>query len=196
MKNQPYFTLKTKLFLILLIAFSFINLNAQKQPNVAQQKILNQAQSFESLKSENPLSKLSTISASERSKVEKGIDIDKAIFLSIDNDISSELVEKRSDNLVINLPYEGSTTVELQLIKSKVLTEEFKVYAGSDKNTPIDYKHGAHYWGIAKGDPNSMVAISFYEDEIVGTLKFHGKSYDLGRIGSKGKTLFFMKTRI
>ena len=186
MKNQYNYGFISKPFILLFLLSCFFTVNAQEH-NTAQKKILEHTAFFENAQSDRPMSKLSTIPASERNLIEDGIDVNKAIFLSLDSRISSNLVDKKSDKMVMILPYEGTKSLELHLIKSKVFTEEFNVYKASDRTTPFPYKKGVHYWGIVKDDPNSMVAISFYKDEIVGTLKLYGKSYDLGRIGKSSK---------
>ncbi|RED49287.1 M12 family metallo-peptidase [Seonamhaeicola aphaedonensis] len=171
----------TKTCVLLLTLLSFFLANAQNR-SAAYEKVSSQASFFDKTEPKKPISRLNNVPSQAKRQVEKGIDVNKALFFSFDDNVVAEIVSEKSERMVMNLPYVKGSSLELQLVKSKVLTDEFKVYKGTDRNKPIEYKKGAHYWGIVKGDTQSMVAISFYGDEIVGNLKVFGKSYDLGKI--------------
>ncbi|WP_170309959.1 M12 family metallo-peptidase [Seonamhaeicola maritimus] len=181
MKKNYLTGLDSKTYVLLLTLFSFVYLNGQNR-SVAFEKVSSQASFFNDIKPKKPISKINSVPFQAKRQVEKGIDVKKALFFSFNNEMVAEIISEKSERILLELPYEGNSSLELQLIKSKVLTDEFKVYKGSDRSKPVEYKKGAHYWGVVKGDSESMVAISFYGDEIVGNLKVNGKSYDLGKI--------------
>jgi len=80
---------------------------------------------------------------------------------------SSELqkiVNEKPETMEMDFPFEnGAITVEL--VKNDIFAGGFKV--GTDKGD-ADYKAGVYYQGIIKGDNNSVVAFSFFDNDIVG----------------------------
>jgi hypothetical protein len=64
----------------------------------------------------------------------------------------------------LSFPFEnGEMTVEL--VKNNILTTDFQVE--TDKGTKA-YTPGVYYQGIIKGDNTSVVAFSFFDNDIVG----------------------------
>jgi len=70
----------------------------------------------------------------------------------------------RPDALEMNFPFEGKN-ITLELVKNDFFTHDFKV--NTDKGF-ANYAPGVYYQGIVKGDQNSIVAISFFADDVVG----------------------------
>ncbi len=72
--------------------------------------------------------------------------------------------------LEIDIPVEGSV-MTVQLIRSRGIDERtiFTSQAG-DRKEDSRYNKGAYYNGIIKGQNNSLVAISFFNDDITGIL--------------------------
>ena len=76
------------------------------------------------------------------------------------NRISAE----RPDALEMTFPFEGKN-ITLELVKNNLYTRDFKV--NTDKGyTP--YLPGVYYHGIVKGDNESLVAMSFFNNDVVG----------------------------
>ena len=76
------------------------------------------------------------------------------------NRISTE----RPDALEMSFPFEGKT-ITLELVKNDLYTRDFKV--NTDKGY-VAYTPGVYYQGIVKGDNESLVAISFFNNDVVG----------------------------
>lgn len=69
--------------------------------------------------------------------------------------------------VAFSLPYRENY-LELELIEVNILAENFKVTSADGMEVP--YNPGVYYRGIVKGDPNSIAAISIFEDEIFGVV--------------------------
>jgi len=76
------------------------------------------------------------------------------------------------------------TTVTLELTKSKVFTEEFKLYAASDRENPVEYDPGVHYWGLVNGSNTSLAALSITTEEVMGIFQYEEQSYTLGKLNN------------
>jgi len=72
--------------------------------------------------------------------------------------------------------------VELQLIKADIFKGGFKVVAASNPDLALDVDTGSHYRGIVKDDTNSLVAMSFFENEIVGAIHVNNQDYTIGKV--------------
>ena len=121
---------------VLILLFFSLNSFSQ-QPTVAQQKILNEATFFRNASPVDPLSKLDGVPAMERSSIEEGIDPDKALYFSLNENTLKELLGAKSDKIVLRIPFEGASSLELQLIKSEVFTDEFQVFTATDRTNPF-----------------------------------------------------------
>lgn len=71
---------------------------------------------------------------------------------------------EKPEALEMTFPFEGKT-ITVELIKNNFFTQDFKV--NTDKGY-VNYTPGVYYQGIVKGDNESIVAISFFNDDVVG----------------------------
>lgn len=71
---------------------------------------------------------------------------------------------EKPEALEMDFPFEGKN-ITVELVKNNFFTHDFKV--NTDKGY-INYTPGVYYQGIVKGDNESLVAISFFKDDIVG----------------------------
>ncbi|WP_313375571.1 T9SS type A sorting domain-containing protein [Chishuiella sp.] len=78
----------------------------------------------------------------------------------------SKLYSSKPNSLSLKVPFNGQL-IDILLIKNDdLLTNNFK--AINQDNQLIDYKPGLYYHGIINGDTSSLVAISIFENEIMG----------------------------
>lgn len=82
----------------------------------------------------------------------------------------------------VSIPYQ-SKELPVQLYKHNPMTDTF--FATDESGNPLDYTPGQYYRGIVQGDYTSLVAISFFEDNVIGVISTHadgnivlGKSVD------------------
>ena len=168
-------------FSVFILIFSTHSLIAQNGIKNHRQ-VLEKSQIFSKAPVLNPFTRANDISYAKRSKLNKGVALDKATILDFSKQRVAEIIDHAPENLTLNLPFQSNGILELQLTKAPVFTESFNLYSASNRSVPWDFKKGAYYWGMVKGDPNSMVAISVFNDQITGAIHVNGKNLDLGRI--------------
>lgn len=92
--------------------------------------------------------------------------------LNINPQELSRIVEQAPDYMSISVPYQNEM-IQVQMYKQNILTDDFKV-KDADGNF-YDYKPGQYYRGIVNGDYTSIVAISFFDDNVMGVISTTGK---------------------
>ena len=85
--------------------------------------------------------------------------------LNIDSKQLKKLVHEKPEYLEISFPFDSKIII-LELYKNQIFTSDFKVT--TNKGKIVDYTPGVYYQGIVKGDNQSVVAFSFFEDDVVG----------------------------
>ena len=99
------------------------------------------------------------------SKVAKYSEAAKDVsVLKLNSNELQKIVTEKPQSLVFSFPYEGKLK-EVELIKNEIFAENFRV--NTDKGA-VAYTPGVYYYGIVKGDDASIVAISFFKDEVMG----------------------------
>ncbi|MEO5906280.1 MAG: GEVED domain-containing protein [Saprospiraceae bacterium] len=127
-----------------------------------------------------PIFKFETNDVQSRSFDLEGLK--KGTILNIDRESIQSLVNSQNDYIELPLPVSDRSTVKLILVRNNIFAEDFALYTSEFPNTPIGYDRGLHYKGIVDGDPNSLVAISIFNDEIMGMISTDNGNMVLGRI--------------
>lgn len=86
-----------------------------------------------------------------------------------------KLVYEKPEFLEVSFPFDGKE-ITVELYKNQILTNDFKVT--TNKGEIVNYTPGVYYQGIVKGDNSSVVAFSFFNDDIVGV----ASTLELGNI--------------
>ena len=121
-----------------------------------------------------------------------GKDIDNAVegaqFLRLDKEELKRLVDQQPESLVLTMPYEGKT-VEVELLKTEILTPDFQVVTSESKDRGVAVDAGVHYRGRVQGQANSVAAFSFFKNEVMGLMSddVYGNRV-LGLLDSRGNS--------
>lgn len=114
--------------------------------------------------------------------------VDKATFLILDFQSVQNLKTEAPSSLELMLPF-NQDTLTLELIKVNVLTEDFTVITNTSNGQSVDYAPGLYYQGILKGDNQSIVAISIFEQEVMGMISTSVEgNLILGKLDEGGNT--------
>ncbi|MBS7787613.1 T9SS type A sorting domain-containing protein [Flavobacterium sp. CYK-55] len=97
--------------------------------------------------------------------------VDKASMAELQLDVLHQLMTDHKNTLEITVPYQQKS-ITLQMYRADVLAEGFHVDTPTQRN--IGYAPGLYYRGIIKGDQNSLVAFSFFNDELYGVISAEG----------------------
>jgi hypothetical protein len=108
-----------------------------------------------------------------------------AQFLTLNHAILGEICQNKPHNITLKLPYQGGTLL-IDLTRKDITTDDFSIIT-EHSSTPTPYISGVHYRGIVRGDDRSVVAISFFEDEVMGGINTNNKGkLVLGRLADRG----------
>lgn len=76
------------------------------------------------------------------------------------------LVSEKPEFIEITFPFDGGQQITVELYKKQIFTSDFKVV--TDKGKEVGYTPGVYYQGIVKDNNASIVAFSFFNNDIVG----------------------------
>lgn len=149
-----------KFYLIIGLLCSFFVFGQNKSISKKVEQLNLKQQSFESF---HLFSKNSDISKSTK-YLSSATD---ATVLTINQEELNKVVSEAPSFLSIQVPYQGNM-IDLQLYKQSIFTDSFR--ATDQNGNVINYQPGQYYRGIVKGDYNSIVAISFFDSNVVGVI--------------------------
>jgi hypothetical protein len=103
--------------------------------------------------------------------------ITKSTVAAIDNKVLHQIFAEKPVALELEIPFLGQS-IEIELIKVDILDAGFQAFSSGEPGKAIKYTPGAYYRGIIKGDEQSTIAISFFDDILYGMIS----SGDYGNI--------------
>lgn len=77
-----------------------------------------------------------------------------------------KIIANKPEFIEVSFPFEGDKTITVELYKNQIFTNNFKVT--TNKGGAVNYTPGVYYQGIIKGDNTSIVAFSFFDNDVVG----------------------------
>jgi hypothetical protein len=121
----------------------------------------------------------------------------KGAILDLKQEEVQQLFSSNSENefVKVNVPFTDRSTMTLILVKHNIFTADFALYGSDDPTTPLNYNPGIHYKGIVEGDPNSVVAFSVYNDQVMALISTDQGNAIIGPIqdDKDGKHIFYME---
>lgn len=87
--------------------------------------------------------------------------------LRLDKKTLEKINQTRPEAIRLELPYQGHI-LQVELFQANVLSDNFSVMSGEWQQQP--YSAGVYYRGVIGNLYNSLVAISFFDNEIIGVL--------------------------
>ncbi len=106
----------------------------------------------------------------------------KGTVLTIDQEKIHDLFKGQNDYIEMSVPVSDRAEMKLNLYRHDIFTPDFALYTSEHPNQQANYTPGLYYRGTIDGDPNSIVAISIFNDEIIGLISNANGNYVLGRI--------------
>ncbi|MCI4651300.1 M12 family metallo-peptidase [Phaeodactylibacter sp.] len=99
-----------------------------------------------------------------------------------------EIKASSPETMTLLLPDAGQgEPLELLIAQAPIFTSDFKLTLGSGREV-TDVPLGMHYRGIIKGDPESVVALSVLEGEVMGLIASDAGNLVLGKLQGAGFT--------
>lgn len=152
-----------QLFIILFVSFAY----SQELKPVAE-KVISYYSNNKSISTYNLFS-LDNSTAKKEKYAKAASDIS---VLKMQSTELSKIVAQKPEAMEISFPFEGKS-VTVQLVKNMIFTDDFKI--NTSKGEYKNYTPGVYYQGIVKDDPTSIVAFSFFKDDVVGVSSVLGK---------------------
>jgi hypothetical protein len=103
--------------------------------------------------------------------------------LDLNQSVLNSILALKPRMLKLQMPIAGGGMHEYQLIRTEVLDPSF---SSSTSAGPFTYQPGVYYRGVLAGNTQSVAAISFFADEVIGVTSFGGENYVIGSLTSKG----------
>jgi len=91
----------------------------------------------------------------------------RGAILQLDQDAIQSMYQEQQDFISLSVPITNRTNMVLTLKRHEIVTPDFKLLASSDPTNPVAYTPGLHYKGIVEGDPNSLVGLSVYRNQVM-----------------------------
>ena len=171
---------KTLLFLLTMMG----TLLHGQGPNQIAQKLSEQQQIYEQAES-------ATILEIDRSRTLRSVNLEKevsqATLYKLDLTKMEQIRIESPKLLELQIPISDRNQMDLQLVQADVFSDDFKIKVASDPTVAYDFDQGAYYWGLVKGDEQSIVAITISKDELTGFIYTNGDTYNLGKLKEGNK---------
>ncbi|MEP7321156.1 MAG: fibronectin type III domain-containing protein [Saprospiraceae bacterium] len=103
----------------------------------------------------------------------------KITVLQYDEAVYEQLRKDDVNHLQIDLPTPDHD-LKLNLVKNEIFADGF--FVSTDKEKSVNYTGGLHYKGQIEGQPGSIVAISFFDNEVIAVInETDGNKYVVGQ---------------
>lgn len=122
-----------------------------------------------------------------------GAEVRGGAILNFDAKKAAGFLKQNPTQFSMKLPTgQGDQTLTVNMHRSDIFAEGFQIFTSSNRSKPFDYKGGLHFHGVVEGDAHSKVAISVFDNEVMGLIITHDGTYNLGRVknSSKGHILY------
>lgn len=93
----------------------------------------------------------------------------QSTIAQLDNSSLKSILDNKPKGVSFSLPFLNAT-LQIELVQQTIFTDDCEVYTSESPNTPIKVNSGLYYRGIINGDENSVVGISFFENEVYGMI--------------------------
>ncbi|MDX2281311.1 MAG: zinc-dependent metalloprotease [Saprospiraceae bacterium] len=103
-----------------------------------------------------------------------------AIVLNWEASMAQQLRAYAGAPVSLTLPFENNSTLTLDLVPAKNLSGTFQVHVATQEAAVEGIDAGVHFWGTIQGNPESLVSISVFENEVIGMIATAENQYTIG----------------
>nr|MBS0037906.1 T9SS type A sorting domain-containing protein [Saprospiraceae bacterium] len=122
----------------------------------------------------------------EEINIDSDADISQAVreglIFTLNPERYHKLLSHNGNLIQLRVPYESNRFFTLQLKEVNIFQDKMKIFTASNPSEPIENFTARFFWGVVQGQPNSMVTISLFEDEMVGFISFDGQTYSIAKM--------------
>ena len=158
-----------KIIFYSLLLFFFLN------TSIAQENSFKPADLVQNANSIKKATKVSIFSINENRSATVPSELSNFELIKIDKQKVNELASSQIDFFEISIPVFGRSDLQLELVEVNI--HESNAYIISKpSNDVLKVNHGKHFRGIVKGNQKSVVALSIFDDEVMGFISEPGQS--------------------
>lgn len=107
-----------------------------------------------------------------------------ASFFKLSKNVVANIINDQPELLTLKIPYgQEGKTFEVLMYNKKPFTQSAIVTTNTGEKYPMS--KAAYYRGIVLGQENSLVAISFFNDEMAGVISCDEGQFDIGKVDKK-----------
>ncbi|WP_187774770.1 zinc-dependent metalloprotease [Pedobacter sp. BS3] len=104
-------------------------------------------------------------------------------------DYKKETFASLNEAIILSIPFKEDS-IQIELLKVPASFYNYEVVTNNGQRFPAN-KQIKHYRGVVKGNPNSLVAISFLEDEVIGLIVTEKGNFNLSLDKRLGKHIVY-----
>lgn len=111
--------------------------------------------------------------------------VSEAVWLEIKTEQLRALWEAKSPNIHLAIPVSSHQSFELELAQIQMLSDNFVLTTSDNRTFDWTTNQGVFYRGIVKGNPNSLVSLSLFEETVRILIADDGGNYVLAPMGKQ-----------
>ena len=96
-------------------------------------------------------------------------------LIKVDKKVMDNIMLSTDDFYEVSIPVFGRSNLQLELVEVNILSNDGYVIS-KPANEQMKVNHGKHFRGIVKGNQKSVVALSIFQDEVMGFISEPGHS--------------------
>lgn len=86
--------------------------------------------------------------------------------------VLQQILNEQPKSIQLSIPLKNET-IQVELYRKNIFTDNFRIF--DQNNEPISYQPGVYYHGIVQNNPNSIVAFSFFRNDVAGVISIGGQ---------------------
>ncbi len=178
-----------KNFLTIPLLLSVLTAFSQPVKPIAQ--MVDQAKSFQTLKSVSFFNKQTT-PATDLPEISNSLQA--GTILQWDDTKAQQLKSAAGTPVSLTIPWENGSEITLDLVPAKNFSDQFQVHTASTQGGVYQTDPGIHFWGIIHNNPQSLVCISLFDKELMGVVSSENGHFTIGALtGSTEKAHIIYK---
>ncbi len=158
-----------RLILYTFLFFSFLNTSISQDITYKPAELVQNANKIKSA-TQVPIF---SINNSRSSKLPE--ELSNFEMLNVDKQVLNEVLTSTQDFYEVSVPVFGKSDLKLEIVEVDILSNDGYVIS-KPSNATTKVNHGKHYRGIVKGNGKSVVALSIFQDEVMGFISMPGSS--------------------
>ncbi len=155
------------------------------------------AQMIETEKNSGSFDNISPFTVSEKNYLAETYNqhVTDAAYLELNENNLTNWYNSRTRNISVEIPVATGQSFELELTRVRVTAEDFQIKINGGEPRDYDAFPGLFYRGIIKGQPNSLAALSIYNDHVRAMISDKNGNYVLAKLSEETETYILYNDR-